>query len=100
MEKESSFLTTFNIPFGRYRWLRLPFGIKIEPEVYQRRIHESFQGLSGIEDIADDILCVAEGDTYKHAVEDHDKNLIVLLERYREKNIKLIPKKLQLRNQD
>ena len=100
LDKESSFLTTFNTPFGRYRWLRLPFGIKTAPEVYQRRIHESLQGLSGIEDIVDDILCVGEGDTYESAVEDHDKNLIALLERCREKNIKLNPKKLQLRKQE
>ena len=65
LDKESSFLTTFNTPFGRYRWLRLPFGIKTAPEEYQRRIHESLQGLSGIEDIVDDILCVGEGDTYE-----------------------------------
>ena len=100
LDKESSFLTTFNTPFGRYRWLRLPFGIKTAPEVYQCRIHESLQGLSGIEDIVDDILCVGEGDTYESAVEDHDKNLIALLERCREKNIKLNPKKLQLRKQE
>ena len=100
LDKESSFLTTFNTLFGRYRWLRLPFGIKTATEVYQRRIHESLQGLSGIEDIVDDILCVGEGDTYESAVEDHDKNLIALLKRCREKNIKLNPKKLQLRKQE
>ena len=45
LDKPSSLLTTFNTPFGRYRWLRLPFGIKTAPEEYQRRIHESIQGL-------------------------------------------------------
>ena len=43
---------------------------------------------------------MGEGDTYESAVEDHDKNLIALLERCREKNIKLNPKKLQLRKQE
>ena len=100
LDNESSYLTTFNTPFDRYRWLRLPFGIKTAPEEYQRRIHESLQNLNGIEDIVDDILCVGEGDTYESAVEDHDKNLIALLERCREKNIKLNPKKLQLRKQE
>ena len=100
LDSESSYLTTFNTPFGRYRWLRLPFGIKTAPEEYQRRIHESLQNLNGIEDIVDDILCVGEGDTYESAVEDHDKNLIALLERCREKNIKLNPKKLQLSKQE
>ena len=81
LDKESSYLTTFITPFGRYRWLRLPFGIKTAPEEYQRQIHESLQNLNGIEDIVDDILCVGEGDTYESAVEDHDRNLIALLAR-------------------
>ena len=57
-------------------------------------------GLKGIEDIVDDILCVGEGSNYESAVKDHDRNLIVLLERCRERNIKLNPKKLQLRKQE
>ena len=28
LDDESSSLTTFNTPFGRYRWKRMPFGIK------------------------------------------------------------------------
>ena len=60
----------------------------------------SLQNLNGIEAIVDDILCVGEGDTYESAVEDHDKKLIALLERCREKNIKLNPKMLQLRKQE
>ncbi|CAC5389163.1 unnamed protein product [Mytilus coruscus] len=35
--EESSLLTTFNTPFGRYRWLRMPFGLSSAPEEYQRR---------------------------------------------------------------
>jgi hypothetical protein len=37
LDEESSYLTTFNTPFGRYRWLRMPFGITSAPEEYQRR---------------------------------------------------------------
>ena len=28
LDYESSLLTTISTPFGRYRWLKLPFGIK------------------------------------------------------------------------
>ncbi|XP_061190307.1 uncharacterized protein K02A2.6-like [Saccostrea echinata] len=34
MDHESSLLTTFNTPFGRYRWLRMPFGLSTAPEEY------------------------------------------------------------------
>ena len=96
LHKPSSLMTTFNTPFGRYRWLRLPFGIKTDPEKYQRRIHESLPGLKVIEGIVDDILCVGDGDTYESAVKDVDRSLIEILERCREKNFTLNPKKLQL----
>ena len=29
---ESSYLTTFNLPFGRYRFLGMPFGIKMSQD--------------------------------------------------------------------
>ena len=72
-----------------------PFGVMTAPDEYQLRIHESLQNLSDIEDIVDDILCVGES-----TVQDHDRNSIALLERCREKNIKLNPKTLQLRRQE
>ena len=34
LDQQSSYLTTFNTPFGRYRWLRMPFGISSAPEVW------------------------------------------------------------------
>ena len=45
-----------NRPFGRYRWLRMPFGINSAPEVWQQQMHELVEGLTGVEVIADDFL--------------------------------------------
>ena len=56
LDNESSMLTTFWTPFGRYRWLRLPFGLTSAPEVFQCKQHEVLEGLHGVEVIADDIL--------------------------------------------
>ena len=44
LDEESSFLTTFNTPFGRYRWKRMPFGICSAPEVF-RSLLKVFMGL-------------------------------------------------------
>ena len=33
LDDESSLLTTFATPFGRYRWRRLPFGLKVSSEI-------------------------------------------------------------------
>ena len=97
LDEPSSYLTTFWTPFGKYRWLRMPFGIATAPEEFQRRQHEVLEGLQGIHNIADDILITGQGETHEEAVQDHDRNLIALLERAREVNLKLNPKKLKLR---
>ena len=97
LDKQSSKLTTFWTPFGRYRWLRMPFGISSAPEEYQRRQQEILEGLKGVEVIADDILVIGSGTTDSDTVKDHDRNLKALLQRARESNLKLNKKKLKLR---
>ena len=56
LDEQSSLLTTFDTPFGRFRWARLPFGISIAPEIFQRKMHELIEGLEGVEVVADDFL--------------------------------------------
>ena len=56
LDHESSMLTTMETPFGRWRWLRLPFGTSPSPEIFQSRLATALSGLQGIAYIADDIL--------------------------------------------
>ena len=35
LDTDSSFLTTFGTPWGRYHWTRMPFGISPAPEEFQ-----------------------------------------------------------------
>ena len=97
LTERSSKLTTFNTPFGRYRWLRMPFGIKSASEEFQRRMHEALEGLDGVQVIVDDILVYGRGQDEASAIEDHDQNVIKLLERLKVKNIKLNPKKISFK---
>lgn len=97
LDEESSFTTTFWTPWGRKRWLKLPFGVSVAPEIYQRKQHELLVGLSGIEPIADDILIVGCGETDELAIQDHDKNLLALMQRCREVKLRLSLNKLQFR---
>ena len=96
LDEESSFMTTFNTPYGRYRWLRMPFGIASAPEEWQRRMHEIIEGLRGVEVIADDFLIIGFGETQQDAIKDHDANLTKFLQRAREKGLKLNPEKTKL----
>ena len=59
LDEESSRLTTFITPVGRYRGKCLPFGISSAPEECQRRMIEALEGIEGVHICADDILISA-----------------------------------------
>ena len=85
LDEESSKLTTFITPFGRYKWKRLPFGICSAPEVFQRKMHELIEGLKGVEVVADDFMIVGRGKTMDEGIKDHNESLINFLQRCKEK---------------
>lgn len=97
LDESSSVLTTFGTPWGRYRWLRMPFGIAPAPEEFQRHLDENLERLEGVKAVADDILVYGIGDTKEEALMDHDRKLKELLQRCRERGIKLNKNKLRLR---
>jgi len=99
LDKESSLLTTFETPFGRYRWLRLAMGLSVSPEIFAARIQAALSGLRGVYCIADDVLVTGSGDDMSSATRDHDENLIALLDRCRQKGVKLNKDKLKLNRQ-
>ena len=46
--ESDSFLPTLWSSFGKFRWLRMPFGISSTPEELQKRLHEITAGLTGV----------------------------------------------------
>ena len=82
LSEPSSYLTTFNTPYGRYRYLRLPFGLICSQDEFQRKSDEAFEGLEGFAAIVDDIL------VYGLSKEQHDTNLRNVLLRARSKGVK------------
>ena len=97
LDEKSSLLTTFNTPFGRFKWKRMPFGINSAPEIWQRRMYEHIEGLKGVEVIADDFLVVGYGDTPEEWKADHDRNVRAFLDRCRQRNLKLNREKARLK---
>ena len=101
LDEDSSFLAMFNT-FGRYRWRRTPFSIffrsfRSAPEIFQRKIHELIEGLTGIVVIADDFVVVGYGDSLDEAVKDHDRNLVAFFQRCDEQGVRLNSENLKLR---
>ena len=87
---EASLLTTFNSHQGRLRFLRIPFGAKMSQDMFQLRmdaILEQCQGVIGI-----------HGDMVIFGVDqqDHDANLINLLNVCQKEGLVLNSKKLEL----
>ena len=83
LDESSSKLTTFATPFGRWRFLRLPFGISSAPEVFHRTVTELFADIEGVEVYIDDLLI--------HGCDksQHDERLRAVLDRCRTANFKL-----------
>jgi len=73
LDTDSSFLTTFGTPWGRYRWTQMPFGISPAPEEFQRHLNTALAGLQGVVPIFDDILIYGVGETKAEAIESHDQ---------------------------
>ena len=93
IDNESSLATTFHTPFGRYRRLRLQYGVSSGPEEYQVRQKEALAGLKGICNIAGDVLTYGCEETHEQAEKDNDENLYHFLVRIREVKLKLNPAK-------
>ena len=60
LAKQSRPLSTFIIPFGRYCFNKLPFGISSIRELFQRRMNLILEGLEGTLCHMDDVLCTEQ----------------------------------------
>lgn len=87
LDDESIALTTFSTPFGRYQYLRLPFGVSHAGDDYSRRVSEVFDDLPFTRRVIEDVL------VFSPTYEEHLDNVHDLLKRANEHNIALnVPK--------
>ncbi|VDI32041.1 Hypothetical predicted protein [Mytilus galloprovincialis] len=83
LEPESRNITTFTTHVGLFRYKRLMFGISCAPEMYQQCIKMALEGCVGQRNISDDII------VYGCTQEEHDERLKRVLDRMREKGLRL-----------
>ncbi|XP_037046531.1 uncharacterized protein LOC119081601 [Bradysia coprophila] len=91
IDEESQKLCTFSTPFGNYQFKRLPYGICIATELFQKFVYENFGDIPGVIAVVDDMLIHAR------SIEEHDKILLAVIERARKLNVKFNPEKFQFR---
>ena len=71
MAPESQELLEFRGPTGKkYKWLRLPFGLNVSQDLYQKRIDRITEQCTGCVDMSDDITIFGE------TKEEHDCRLM------------------------
>ena len=83
LDEESSNLTTFSTPFGRFKFTRLPFGIHSASEVFQGKVAEIIEGTEGARNYQDDII------VWGSTKEEHDDRLFEVLSKIKESGLKL-----------
>ena len=91
LEKKSQLLTTFRTLFGRYCWLRLPFGLNVSQDIFQSRMDQHLDDLTGVVSIVYDIVVFGEKE------EDHDRNLINLMKQEERKGLVFNSKKCHIK---
>ena len=72
LTEEASLLTMFNTHLGRYRFLRVPFGLKMSQDIFQMRMDDIVAQCPGVLAIHKDVFI------YRKNGRDHDANIINL----------------------
>ena len=83
VDNESSKLLTFNTPFGRYKFNRLPFGVHVASEIFQKEMERILDGIPGVANVQDDVIIWANNTC------DHDKRLKLVLDRILDSGLRL-----------
>ena len=93
LDMQSSYLTTFSCPFGRYHYKCLMFGAAPGGNMFQRKINEIVNDIPNVFGIADDILVIG----YDKDRADHNEAVYSVLEQCQDVNLKLNKDKCHLR---
>lgn len=91
LDKDSQRLTTFITPYGTYCFKRLPFGITSAPEIFQRKMGETLEGLQGVAVYMDDII------VFGRDMSEHNERLQKVMECLESAGLKLHTEKCMLR---
>ncbi len=83
LHPDSRDITVFSTHMGLYRYKRLNFGVSSASEEFQKTMESMINKIPKVRNISDDTICF--GDT----VEEHDKNLHLVLQKLEEVGITL-----------
>ena len=96
LDEQSSYMTTFNTEFGRYRYTVMPFCAAVAGDIFLHKLDEYFGHIPNVIVIADDIMVAGKQSNHK----DHDQALTTLHETARKCNVRLNYEKLQYKQNE
>ena len=91
LDEQSQLLTTFNTPWGRYCFMRLPFGLISAQDVFQKKMDVVLDGSSGAACISDDVI------VWGKTADEHDMNLYDTFKRSQANGVKYNANKCQIK---
>ena len=93
LDEESQLLTTFQTPYGRYCFLRLPFGLKVSQDIFQLKMDQILENVKGATGISDDVV------VYGKTEEEHDESLRNLMKAAAEHGLVFNSEKCNIKTQ-
>ena len=81
LDEDSQLLTTFQTPYGRYCFTRLPFGLKVSQDIFQLKMDQILENVKGATGISDDVV------VYGKTEEEHDESLRNLMKAAKENGL-------------
>lgn len=91
LNQNSTKLTTFITPHGRFCFKRMPFGISSASEIFQRKLQEFLGDIKGVAHYQDDIIVAGE------TIKEHDRRLQEVLQKLQDAGVKLNKQKCSIR---
>ena len=71
-------------PFEKYKYKKLPMGLKIAADVFQREMTKLMEGIDGVLVYIDDLLIITKG-----TFEEHVEGIKLVLQRMKEKDLQI-----------
>ena len=90
LDENSSKLTTFPLPSGRFRFLQAPMGLSCSSDEFCRRSDQIIEGLPGVMKLVDDILIQAPD------LKTLESRIGLLIDRCKKHNFTLSRRKLEI----
>ena len=91
LHPDSRKLTCMVLPFGKFKWTRLPMGTVVAQDIFQSKLDSLFIGMKGVTGIADDMVIAGRDEM------EHDRNFLAFMEKCMNNNLTLNLEKIQFK---